>query len=207
MSAETNAACGLENIATASRLCAAKTQQFPETSETKHLTASSVLAATCAHGDVQLVGGTSQYEGRVEVCINNAWGTVCHNNWSNPDATVVCKQLGYATTGCELCTIVACIICILEHVQILNYKAALCSTCMDKYLRMLSVVHLWQRAQLFFALQFRAKNNWVEQKIMNQLSFGSLPYFGLSTINEPIMFLLYSVEQKIIGLSTINEPH
>ena len=106
MSAETNAACGLENKATASRLCAAKTQQFPETSETKHLTASSVLAATCAHGDVQLVGGTSQYEGRVEVCINNAWGTVCHNNWSNPDATVVCKQLGYATTGCELCTIV-----------------------------------------------------------------------------------------------------
>ena len=45
------------------------------------------------------MGGSNPYEGRVEVCINDQWGTVCDDSWSSIDATIVCRQLGYSYTG------------------------------------------------------------------------------------------------------------
>ena len=60
---------------------------------------SSADAVGCANGAVQLVGGYNQYEGRVEVCWNNQWGTVTDDGWSTYDARTVCRQLGYSTSG------------------------------------------------------------------------------------------------------------
>ena len=48
-----------------------------------------------SNGNVQLVGGASSNEGRVEVCVNGMWGTVTNSGWDSREATVVCKQLGY----------------------------------------------------------------------------------------------------------------
>ena len=53
----------------------------------------------CDNGAVRLVGGVHFNEGRVEICRDNIWGTVCHNSWGIPDASVVCRQLGLPSIG------------------------------------------------------------------------------------------------------------
>jgi deleted-in-malignant-brain-tumors protein 1 len=53
----------------------------------------------CSLGDVRLVDGMSEYEGRVEICVGGQWGTVCDDSWGQQEALIVCRQLGYSQAG------------------------------------------------------------------------------------------------------------
>ncbi|CAK6980317.1 deleted in malignant brain tumors 1 protein isoform X1, partial [Scomber scombrus] len=52
----------------------------------------------CLDVKIRLAGsGSTQCSGRVEICHNNTWGTVCDDDWDLNDVKVVCRQLGCGT--------------------------------------------------------------------------------------------------------------
>ena len=58
----------------------------------------------CTSGDLRLVGGERESEGRVEICVEGFWGTVCNNTyigWGQQElAVVACRQKGF-TSGMD----------------------------------------------------------------------------------------------------------
>ena len=56
-----------------------------------------VICIACANGDVRLMNGSEHTStlgiGRVEICYNNSYWSVCDDRWDILDAGVVCRQL------------------------------------------------------------------------------------------------------------------
>lgn len=50
-------------------------------------------------GNVRLVNGKIDQEGRAEVCTNGLWGGICGDKFDKSDGYVVCKEVGHGTGG------------------------------------------------------------------------------------------------------------
>lgn len=57
------------------------------------------VIANCTDEEVRLVGGPSTNKGRLEVCQNKEWATVCDHHFWVQESTVVCAQLGFQRYG------------------------------------------------------------------------------------------------------------
>ena len=61
---------------------------------------------SCQDGEVRLVGGDTPYEGRVEMCLDDTFGTICDDfTWDDSEAEVICNQLGFGNNEGEICVI------------------------------------------------------------------------------------------------------
>ena len=63
------------------------------------LIANTIVYSNCSNGDIRLVGGSTDNEGNVQICYNNAWGSVCDDSWGRTDSNVICRQLGFQPYG------------------------------------------------------------------------------------------------------------
>ena len=89
----------------------------------------------CDYGELRLMGGDFPNEGRVEVCVDNHWGSICDTSFDSKDARVICSQLDYSDG--EAC-----------HIHMYTYTSCspytICShahTCFDTHMHICKHIH------------------------------------------------------------------
>ena len=61
-----------------------------------YMIAASTQPGNCTNGELRLDGGGSDdgaRSGRLELCLNNAWGVICNSSFGVVDAQLACNQL------------------------------------------------------------------------------------------------------------------
>ena len=55
--------------------------------------------ADCEDGELTLIDGDTESEGRLEVCLDQRWGSIGSKGWTQLNTVVVCNYFGYETSG------------------------------------------------------------------------------------------------------------
>ena len=58
------------------------------------------LSDLCVNGEVRIIGGATF--GRVDICVQQTWGTICNTEWNDVTASVICGQQGHSQYGIDL---------------------------------------------------------------------------------------------------------
>lgn len=108
----------LEWSVKASFMCSKRSDNIND--DSNMVIASSTEQDDCADGELRLEGGRDSVEGgtrdgRLEICFNRAWGTVCNTSFGIPDAIVACGELpGFQRNGIpEILTYSSMVLCMI----------------------------------------------------------------------------------------------
>lgn len=65
------------------------------------LLAPDTMRGNCVDGEMRLIkdGEVSSFEGRIEVCLNDAWGSVCWDFFDELEVKVVCNYFNFPEDG------------------------------------------------------------------------------------------------------------
>ena len=64
------------------------------------ITIAELTVNECTNGDVRLVNGNKDNEGRAQYCYNGKWSPICYLNLYM--AILFCKELGYTNYECKV---------------------------------------------------------------------------------------------------------
>ena len=64
----------------------------------------------CTDNEVRLQGGITATQGRVEICRENIWTSVCGQEWDREYAELICEELGHRRDGGFVSNLVAIIV-------------------------------------------------------------------------------------------------
>ena len=68
---------------------------------------------TFQDGNIRLVGGSNNWEGRVEMYMAETWGIISDTSWTTTEAQVVCRQLGHSAEGEYTNTYSSLLVCMI----------------------------------------------------------------------------------------------
>ena len=57
----------------------------------------SLLESCAEEGATRLKDGITSRDGRLEICFDGYWGSVCNRGWTQNNGLVACRQVGYET--------------------------------------------------------------------------------------------------------------
>ncbi len=60
-----------------------------------------IILLDCKNGEIRLKGGEYSNEGTVVICRNSLWGQIADMSWTDANAAVVCRSLGYHNGGIQ----------------------------------------------------------------------------------------------------------